>query len=213
MATLREYIEQLQQKHDIRIKIACEVSDEMMDKIERHLQKYDVQKVNTPNKTILQARPLDFPNMDMAEVYIIDFTCQLPVSTEMLHQELARLLNMQEGLIVVRNANEPREQEAEHDEEAKKFKKKPEKLEAKLGTDYSKDEAAEQKADELYGDKFNSSFLKELKKMSDARRKELGQKKVSDPDVPATAPEIGDSKTTNKTSPVANRGPVAMKGK
>ena len=213
MATLREYIEQLQQKHDIRIKIACEVSDEMMDKIERHLQKYDVQKVNTPNKTILQARPLDFPNMDMAEVYIIDFTCQLPVSTEMLHQELARLLNMQEGLIVVRNANEPREQEAEHDEEAEKFKKKPEKLEAKLGTDYSKDEAAEQKADELYGDKFNSSFLKELKKMSDARRKELGQKKVSDPDVPATAPEIGDSKTTNKTSPVANRGPVAMKGK
>ena len=213
MATLREYIEQLQQKHDIRIKIACEVSDEMMDKIERYLQKYDVQKVNTPNKTILQARPLDFPNMDMAEVYIIDFTCQLPVSTEMLHQELARLLNMQEGLIVVRNANEPREQEAEHDEEAEKFKKKPEKLEAKLGTDYSKDEAAEQKADELYGDKFNSSFLKELKKMSDARRKELGQKKVSDPDVPATAPEIGDSKTTNKTSPVADRGPVAMKGK
>ena len=213
MATLREYIEQLQQKHDIRIKIACEVSDEMMDKIERHLQKYDVQKVNAPNKTILQSRPLDFPNMDMAEVYIIDFTCQLPVSTEMLHQELARLLNMQEGLIVVRNANEPREVEAEHDEEAEKLKKKPEKLEAKLGTDYSKDEAAEQKADELYGDKFNTSFLKELKKISDTRRKELGQKKVTDPDVPATAPEIGDSKTTNKTSPVANRGPVAMKGK
>ena len=213
MATLREYIEQLQQKHDIRIKIACEVSDEMMDKIERHLQKYDVQKVNAPNKTILQSRPLDFPNMDMAEVYIIDFTCQLPVSTEMLHQELARLLNMQEGLIVVRNANEPREVEAEHDEEAEKLKKKPEKLEAKLGTDYSKDEAAEQKADELYGDKFNTSFLKELKKISDTRRKELGQKKVTDPDVPATAPEIGDSKTTNKTSPVADRGPVAMKGK
>jgi hypothetical protein len=213
MATLREYIEQLQQKHDIRIKIACEVSDEMMDKIERHLQKYDVQKVNAPNKTILQSRPLDFPNMDMAEVYIIDFTCQLPVSTEMLHQELARLLNMQEGLIVVRNANVPREVEAEHDEEAEKLKKKPEKLEAKLGTDYSKDEAAEQKADELYGDKFNTSFLKELKKISDTRRKELGQKKVTDPDIPATAPEIGDSKTTNKTSPVANRGPVAMKGK
>jgi hypothetical protein len=213
MATLREYIEQLQQKHDIRIKIACEVSDEMMDKIERHLEKYDVQKVNKPNKTILQARPLDFPNMDMAEVYIIDFTCHLPVSTGMLHQELAKLLNMQEGMIVVRNANEPREVEAEHDEEAEKFKKKPEKLEAKLGTDYSKDEAAEQKADELYGDKFNTSFLKELKKISDSRRKELGQKKVSDPDVPASSPEIGDSKTTNKTSPVANRGPVVIKGK
>lgn len=213
MATLREYIEQLQQKHDIRIKIACEVTDDMMDKIERHLQKYDVQKVSAPNKTILQARPLDFPNMDMAEIFIIDFACHLPVSTGMLHQELAKLLNVQEGMIVVRNAIEPREIEAEHDEEAEKLKKKPEKLEAKLGTDYSKDEAAEQKADDLYGDKFNTSFLKELKKISDSRRKELGQKKVADPDVPTSSPEIGDSKMTNKTSPVANRGPVVMKGK
>lgn len=212
MATLREYIEQLQQKHDIRIKLACEVSDDMVDKIERHLQKYDVQKVSAPNKTILQTRPLDFPNMEMAEIFIIDFSCHLPVSTGMLQQELAKLLNVQEGLVVVRNAIEPRELEAEHDEEGEKIKKQPEKVEAKLGKDYGKDEAAEQKADELFGDKYNTSFLKELKKLSDGRKKEQGQKKITDPDIPASAPEIGDSKATNKTSPVAKRGPVVMKG-
>jgi hypothetical protein len=205
MQTLREYIENLQTKHDVRIKLACECSDDMCDKIEKHLEKYDAEKISRPSKTILMRRPLDFPNMDMAEVYIIDFTANLPVSTEMLKQELAKLLNVSEGEVVVRMANEPRELEAEHDEESEKFKKKPEKLQAKLGTDYTKEEAPEKKASELFGDKYNSAFLKELKKISDERKKETKAPKIKDPDVPASAPEIGDSAATNKKSPVATR--------
>lgn len=205
MQTLREYIETLQTKHDVRIKLACECGDDMCDRIEKHLEKYDAEKISRPSKTILQRRPLDFPNMDMAEVYIIDFTANLPVSTEMLKQELAKLLNISEAEIVVRMANEPRELEAEHDEEGDKFKKKPEKLQAKIGTDYSKEEASEKKASELFGDKYNSAFLKELKKLSDERKKETKAPKIKDPDVPASNPEIGDSAATNKKSPVATR--------
>lgn len=205
MKTLLEYIESIQQKHDIRIKFCHELSDDDMDKVERHLEKYDAEKVSRPTKTILQSRPLDFPNIDMAEIYIIDFTACLPVSTEMLKQELAKLLNLPEGHVVVRNALEPREQEAEHDEEGEKFKNKPEKLEAKLGTEYSKDEAPEQKATDLYGDKYNSKFLKELKKLSDDRKKETKAPKIKDPDVPASEPEIGDSTGTNTKSPVSKR--------
>lgn len=205
MQTLREYIETLQTKHDVRIKLACECGDDMCDRIEKHLEKYDAEKISRPSKTILQRRPLDFPNMDMAEVYIIDFTANLPVSTEMLKQELTKLLNISEAEIVVRMANEPRELEAEHDEEGDKFKKKPEKLQAKIGTDYSKEEASEKKASELFGDKYNSAFLKELKKLSDERKKETKAPKIKDPDVPASNPEIGDSAATNKKSPVATR--------
>jgi hypothetical protein len=202
MKTLREYIESILQKHDIRIKIACDVTDEMMDKIEHHLEKYDAERISRPNKTILMKRPLDFPNMDMAEVYIIDFTANLPVSTEMLHIELAKLLDLPEGSVVVRNANEPREIEAQRDEEQEKFLKNPKKLEAKIGTDYTKDEAAEEKASDLYGDKYNSAFLKELKKLSDARKKETKQPKLKDPDVPLSEPIIGDPKDAVKTSPL-----------
>lgn len=205
MPTLREYIESLQTKHDVRIKLACECSDEMCDKIEKHLEKYDAEKISHPSKTILMRRPLDFPNMDMAEVYIIDFTAKLPVSPEMLKQELAKLLNVSEAEVVVRMANEPRELEAEHDEESEKTSKETKKLEAKLGTDYSKDEAPEQKASDLFGDKYNSAFLKELKKLSDARKKEMKAPKLKDPDVPVSEPEIGDSKATNKVSPIAKR--------
>lgn len=209
MPTLFEYIEQLKEKHEVRVKFACEVTDEMMDKIERHLQKYDVEKVSSPSKTILQARPLDFPNLDMGEIYIIDFTSNLPVSNEMLHQELARILNVSEGLIVVRGANEAREQEQEE-----KAKDKKEEYKAKIGTDYDKTEDSEQKASDLFGDKFNNSLLKELKKISDSKKKEAKTPKIAkDPDVPASAPEIGDSKSTNKTSPVVKRTPLVVKGK
>lgn len=205
MQTLREYIESLKPKHDVRIKLACDCTDEMCDKIEKHLEKYDAEKISMPSKTILMRRPLDFPQLDMAEVYIIDFTANLPVSTEMLKQELAKLLAVPEGQVVVRMANEPREQEAEQDEENEKFLKEPKKLEAKLGTDYSKDEAPEQKASDLFGDKYNGAFLKELKKLSDARKKETKAPKLKDPDVPESKPEIGDSAATNKKSPVATR--------
>jgi hypothetical protein len=208
MATLREYIEQMQQKHEIRIKFACEVTDEMMDKIERHLQKYDAEKITSPSKTILQARPLDFPNMDMAEVYIIDFTANLPVSNEMLHQELARILHVNEGEVVVRGVNDTREIEQEEIQEKK------EEYKVKLGNDYDKSEAGETKVQDLYGDKFNNSLLKELKKISDAKKKEVKTPKMpKDPDVPANAPEIGDGKSTNKTSPVAKRGPLVVNKK
>ncbi len=203
MKTLREYIETLQQKHDVRIKLACECSDEMCDRIEKHLEKYDAEKISRPSKTILMRRPLDFPNMDMAEVYIIDFTANLPVSPEMLKQELARLLSISEAEVVVRMANEPREVEAENDEEGEKFK--DEKKPAILGTDYSKEEAPGTKASDLFGDKYNSAFLKELKKLSDDRKKELKAPKIKDPDVPASSPEIGDNAATNKKSPVAKR--------
>lgn len=214
MKTLLEYIETLQQKHDVRIKLACECSDELCDKIEKHLEKYDAEKITRPSKTILMSRPLDFPNLEMAEVYIIDFTAKLPVSPEMLKQELARLLNINEGLIVVRMANEPREEEAQHDEEAEKSKVKDEEYKAKIGTDYDKREKSDVKADELYGDKYNTKFLKELKKLSDERKKEIKTPKViKDPDVPASEPEFGDSKATNKKSPVRTFTAPTGKGK
>lgn len=210
MPTLLEYIEQLKEKHEFRVKIACEVTDEMMDKIERHLQKYDAEKISSPSKTILQARPLDFPNLDMGEIYIIDFTSNLPVSNEMLKQELVRLLDVSEGLVVVRGANEDREIEQEEE----KLQDKKEEYKPKVGADYDKSEAAEQKPADLYGDKFNTSLLKELKKISDSKKKEAKTPKIAkDPDVPASSPEIGDSKETNKTSPVVKRNPLVVKGK
>jgi hypothetical protein len=195
MSTLLEYIETMRKQHKIRIKLACGCSNEMLDKIERHLEKYDAEQISAPQKLILQKTPLDFPQLDKAEVHIIDFVANLPVSIQELHVNLARMLRVPEGYVVVRQAEDPRETQ---DPVISDKEYTP-----RLGSDYDKSELSDVKAEELYGDKFNTSFLKELKKLSDDRRKDLP--KIVDPDRPAIEPEIGDSARTNKRSPVATR--------
>lgn len=198
MATLFEYIEQLKTKHEIRIKIAVPLTDEQIDKIEKHLEKYDAERITAPHKLILQKRPLDFPDLDSAEVQIIDFTAGLPVSNEVLKIEIAKLLNCTERYVVVRHSDDPRETQ---DDIAKNSLQDDKAGKAKLGTDYEKDEAADKTADELSGDQYNTSLLKELKKLSDERRKNMP--KVTDPDVPVSEPEVGDQPGENTTSPLS----------
>jgi hypothetical protein len=200
MATLLEYLESVKKQHKVRIKLACGCSNEVLDKIERHLEKYDVEQVTAPQKTILQKRPLDFPQLDQAEVYIIDFTANLPVSMQQLHSELASMLRVPEGLVVVRSPEDPRETQDDSG--------KTEVTEPLLTT-----ELPATKQEETFGGAFNTNLLKELKAMSDKRKEDLKQTKVTDPDVPATEPEIGDSASTNKTSPVRKFTAPMGKGK
>jgi hypothetical protein len=195
MATLFEYIEQLRTKHEIRIKLACAVTDEQIDKIEKHLEKYDAERITAPHKLILQKRPLDFPDLESAEVQIIDFVAGLPVSNEVLKIEIAKLLDCVERYVVVRHADDPRETQ---DDIAKNALSKEDKKPI-TGTDYDKSEENAVKPDEVFGDKYNTNLLKELKKVADDRRKDLP--KLADPDVPATEPEVGDGTGTQKTSP------------
>jgi len=198
MATLLEYLESVKKRYKCRIKLACGCSNEMLDKLERYLEKYDVESVSAPQKTILQKRPLDFPQLEMAEIYIVDFVANLPVSLQLLKTEVAELLRVSEGLVVVVNPEDPRETQ---DDLAKM-----ERTEPLLTT-----EPAETTEQNSFGDKFNTNFLKELKKLSDERRKDLP--KIADPDVPATEPLIGDSSETNKVSPVRKFTAPTGKGK
>jgi hypothetical protein len=198
MSTLLEYIEQLRTKHEIRIKIAVPLKDDQLDRIEKHLEKYDAERITAPHKLILQKRPLDFPDLESAEVQIIDFVAGLPVSNEVLKKEISSILNCVERYVVVRHATDPRETQ---DDAVKNLLSKEK--QAKLGTDYTTEEAADKKADDLSGDKYNTNLLKELKKLSDERRKDLP--KIADPDVPVSQPEFGDGAGTNKRSPVPLR--------
>lgn len=205
MASLLEYFESVRKQHNIRIKLACGCSNEMLDKIERYLEKYDAEQISAPQKTILQKTPLDFPQLDKAEIHIIDFVANLPVSLQELHVNLARILRVPEGYVVVRNATDPREtQDPKID---------PENYKPRLSTDpdYLPEEKPEVGADELFGDKFNTSFLKELKKLADDRRKDMP--KIVDPDRPASEPIIGDGPGTNKKSPVRAFTAPTGKGK
>jgi hypothetical protein len=146
-----------------------------LDRIETYLQRFKLVDISRPFKTILQKAPLDFPNVQNAEVFMIDFETAFPLSSYVAAEELRTLLNIPGGSIVVRGANEPIEietkllnQKAEVEEAAEKKDLKPAPL---LNTDSQYPES-EQGTDgqNYYGNSYNSRFLDTIKEIEDSRK-------------------------------------------
>ena len=167
MPTLLEYINQLQQEHRYRIKMAFQPSDRQLEVLERHMKKYDALEVGRPEKLMLQAQPMDFPQLGGHEIVIVDVVTRLPISTPILNAELRSLLFVKDGMIKVFGRDEPVEKEMEDDSEPN--------YEAKLGTDYSDAEANEHAADDAAGDKYNQALLKDLDKANKERKDSIAQ--------------------------------------
>ena len=107
MKTFKEYLAESQRVFRTRIKTVVPVDDHFIARLEQFLQRYHVLSVGKPQKTILQRRPLDFPNAQNTEVYIIDCEFGTPVSSYVLRTELPSFMGIQFNDIVVRNENEP----------------------------------------------------------------------------------------------------------
>ena len=118
--TLLEFVQDNEKDYPIRIKTTFELDSDALDRVERHLKKYDVIEVSKPERIMLQANPIDFPENHGWEIYITDAVTRLPVSYDVLQAELVKLLCVHASQIKVRNPNAPREEEAEAQEEKAK---------------------------------------------------------------------------------------------
>lgn len=145
--------------YEFRLKTAVELSDEQLDKLEKHLRKYEAFDIGSPKRTILQSAPMDFHNIGATEVYIMDFKTELPCSPAMLVNELVQKLGVNERDIRVRNKLEPAEQE---DAASMEDPTEGETDALLLDDEYS--EADNPKAEDHYGDKYNTKFMDELNK-------------------------------------------------
>lgn len=201
MPTLLEYINQLQREHRYRVKMAFQPSDRQLETLERHMKKYDALEVGRPEKLMLQARPMDFPQLGGHEIVIVDVVTRLPVSGPTLENELRSLMHVAEGLLKVFGRDEPLEQQIEAEADVN--------TEAKLCTEYSAAEANAVSADQAAGDKYNQEMLSTADKSGKERRANITQqvgKITSGPDY--TGPADG------KTSPVGTKqNNIAVPGK
>lgn len=201
MPTLLEYINQLQREHRYRVKMAFQPSDRQLETLERHMKKYDALEVGRPEKLMLQARPMDFPQLGGHEIVIVDVVTRLPVSGPTLESELRSLMYVAEGLLKVFGRDEPLEQQIEAAADVN--------TEAKLCADYSDSEANKVSADEASGDKYNQEMLSAADKSGKERRANITQqvgKITSGPDY--TGPADG------KTSPIGTKqNNIAVSGK
>ena len=163
MKSFKEYLAEAVQENPIRIKIACDVTDDMMNIIERELERYDIVSINKPVKTIMQEHPLDFgTKVRNAEVYIIDAIINMPISHETFRRNLSDKLAIAYETIVVKGPNDPIEQEQEA--EVKRQTADSESYEPKMGQDYTDEEKKVAETDKpVSGEEHKDNFLKDLK--------------------------------------------------
>jgi hypothetical protein len=198
MPSLLEYINQLQREHRYRVKMIFSPSEKQLEVLERHMKKYDALEVSRPEKLMLQAKPMDFPQYAGHEVVIVDVVTRLPVSHPTLEAELRGLLFVPEGTLRVIGRDEPSEKEP------------AEKNTAPItGTDYTEAEANAVSPDQASGDKYNQNLLKDL---DNARRD--AKASIVKTEAKSDAKDSGpDFEAKQSTSPLSGaRNPKMPKG-
>lgn len=107
MKSFYEYLSGVKREYNYKIKLATPVNDELVDKLERVLKRYDVLEISTPKKSILCRNEIDFPGLGPVETWTINITTERPLSPQSLTNDLKGGLNVSERLVRVRGENEP----------------------------------------------------------------------------------------------------------
>lgn len=110
MDNLHKILTSLDPELSYRIKFACEPSSKDLSKITARLNdRYDAFEIGPLEKTIFQVNPLDFPNLDCGEIWMIDFKCKRPVAPDVLLYEIGSMIQWSESLLHVRSLLDPYE--------------------------------------------------------------------------------------------------------
>jgi hypothetical protein len=169
----KTYVANAEKQYKVRLKTVVPLDDAAMDAIELAVYKYQPVELSSPKKTIIQANPVDFPNIPAAEVYIVDMTFAMPVSPWILRNDIHRAISAPETFVVIRSDNDALEIEGERVNAARELeierKKKGWKDSALLSTGKDYPEYTETPADELYGDAYNGAFMDYLAKVRQER--------------------------------------------
>jgi hypothetical protein len=173
--TLKDYILTAKREYHYRVKCAFDLSQEQIAAIEKCAAKYGMVDITKPKRIPLQKNPLDFKNVEHAEVNFVDITTSYPAPTEIFHQELRQALGVAEKLVVVRDADhDPYEKEIDSINKRKEVEEAGEYKTKLLDPEYKTDGHTEEQAPTHYGNEYNKKFVKTL---ADARKEE--KKRIS----------------------------------
>jgi hypothetical protein len=169
---LRDYLARNERTYNYRIKAVIPLNDAVMDVIERLLARYNPIKIGRQERTIFHKNPLDFPNVQGAEVFSIDITLGLPISGYAVGMEITRALQIPDKFVIIRGDNDPTELETQRLNAGEEMDQEAEKegltREALLDSP-TYEEVDSKPGDEYYGDKYNGKLLGYLKKVEDER--------------------------------------------
>jgi len=102
MRTLQEYLIESSQQYEYRIKIAGELTQEQIEKMEHCFAKFDMVSLSEPKRTPVTADPLGFEGLKNEEINIMDVKFNYPASTEQF-VEIAKDAGIAGNKIIVIN--------------------------------------------------------------------------------------------------------------
>ncbi len=200
MKTFKEYLAEAVKTYQARIKIAGELPENFETKLKNYMTKYETIEFKKTASTPVQEHPHEFTRLKNVEVTIFDVTTNYPCSVNALKEYLADYMNVNAAMIVVRKPGEPTEEYQDQMEKAGKSEYVNKLMDIEMS------DSPKVNKDELTGDKYNMSLLKELMKTRKDVEAEI--EKGADHDKQNIMPNE-DDKTAK--SPI-NTGPGPVKG-
>lgn len=171
MKTFKEYLAEAVKEYTFKVKIAGVLEDSHLDAMELALAPYNVVKVGSPKKTIMQEHPLDFPaNVTNTEVTIIEVTTSMPVSYQTLSRHLSDHMGLPYESVVVCHEGDPLQAE----QDKLNAEKTDDAYEPIMGQDYKKEDTTDA-SNVVHSEESKEGFLKGLAK---AHKKEGGNVEV-----------------------------------
>ena len=204
MSTFTQYLTEAAKSYDYKIKVAGNIDKDFASRMETALAKFEVAKMSAGKKTPIMTLPLDFPMLSNESVTIYDVTTNYPASSNVMKEYLSDILRVPATHIVVRKPGEPTEEYQDAMQVAKKsdFANKLADVEQKFQDNAPNGRG---KADDLSGDKYNMSLMRELLKDKEDRYEIT---KGTDNKVGNVMPSEDDKKAGSPVHP----GPGPVKG-
>jgi hypothetical protein len=167
MKSFKEYLAESKKVYSFKVKVAGELPEKFTDNLKARMDKYSVATFEQVTKTPVQKLPIDFPELENAEVTVFEVVTEYPVTGPLIEKELKEM-GLDYKSYRVRGSQEPSEVDQAMTVEDDDTEKEA------LLTDSEYKEAEGVEAKNYFGDDFNASFLQDLQKAREEAMKEAG---------------------------------------
>jgi hypothetical protein len=110
MKSFKDILTESQKTYEFKLGFAGEIPEGFEDRLETGLKKFGLVNVSPGKKTPIQERPLDFPQLQNTEVTYYEAEVSYPTTSQVLGEYLSTLCVFPRSHVIVRNANDPREE-------------------------------------------------------------------------------------------------------
>jgi hypothetical protein len=192
--TFFDYLNESKKLYEFKIKIAGDLPEDATSKIEAALAQFDIHTCTHSKSTPIQKTQFDFPGHSNISVSIFDVITEYPTTTPEIRSAVAEALHLTHDCIKVRTALEDADITPAVSEKAL------------LNSPYAKENHQD-----LYGDKLNTPFLKELNKLKHTGTQYKGvNDKILAPKMPKYSDDV---KTVKFDSKYGSKSVIGSTGK